>query len=127
VVAYRETAYRPLGDPCVLVEFGDETSLPLNFRVVAFDSAIKRSGISGLIETVPVIRSLAVVYNSRMVSRDKMIAALRRVESEMEELTELPPDLSNGPSGTTTRLHASVRRLIGTVGHMIMGVVVQVT
>ncbi|WP_309493579.1 allophanate hydrolase subunit 1 [Candidatus Hecatella orcuttiae] len=97
MVVYKKTAYRPLGEKSVLIEFGDEPSLLLNFRVVAFNLAIKESDIPGIVEVNPVIRSLAVIYDPKVISREKLVKELKKVESEMKELKELPSRLIKWP------------------------------
>jgi KipI family sensor histidine kinase inhibitor len=87
---YAEARYRPLGDLYLTVEFGDELSLPLNFRVIALDSAVKARRLPGVTETIPTNRSLGIVYDPLTVSRQELVAQLQALEGDVQEIDALP-------------------------------------
>jgi KipI family sensor histidine kinase inhibitor len=68
------------GDTAFSVEFGNEISPEINARVMALHAAIglARAGgeISGLVETVPTMRSLMVVYDPMVTSRTTLEPAI---------------------------------------------------
>jgi KipI family sensor histidine kinase inhibitor len=87
---YTEARYRALGDLYLTVEFGDELSLPLNFRVIALDGALRARAVAGVTETIPTNRSLGIVYNPVTVTRQELVARLRELEHEVQEIEALP-------------------------------------
>lgn len=87
---YEEARYRPLGDLYVTVEFGDELSLLLNFRVISLNAALKAHPIRGVTETIPTTRSLGVVYDPFTISFDRLVAEFKALEQIMGEISELP-------------------------------------
>ncbi len=86
---YSEAVYRSLGDLYLTVEFGDELDLLLNFRVIAFGAALKANPISGITETIPTNRSLGIVYDPFVTSRERLIAQAKEIERSMGEVREL--------------------------------------
>jgi urea carboxylase len=78
-----------LGDLYLTVEFGDELDLLLNFRVIALDSALKRNPVDGVTETIPTNRSLGIVYDPFVISRERLVARLKEIGREMGEIQEL--------------------------------------
>lgn len=59
---YDEPKFLPGGDRYILVEFGNEMSLDLNFLAQGLGSAIADSGITGVLETAPCFASMLVHY-----------------------------------------------------------------
>lgn len=74
---YDEPIFRPLGDRYLAVEFGDEANLALNFRVLALADALARHPIGGVIEIIPSLRELGIVFNWERMSHAKLEAAIR--------------------------------------------------
>lgn len=87
---YPEAVVKPLGDLYLTVEFGDELSLELNFRVIALDRALRAAGIAGVMETIPTTRSLGVVYDPLTVGRQRLVARLREIEREAGAIRAVP-------------------------------------
>lgn len=90
LIHYEKAVVRPLGDLYLTVEFGDELDLILNFRVIAFDLALKESRLPGVLETIPTNRSLGIVYDPYAVSRERLTAQLGELEAGVDEIAELP-------------------------------------
>jgi KipI family sensor histidine kinase inhibitor len=88
-VFYPEAVYRSLGDLYLTVEFGDELDLLLNFRVIALDAELKAKPIAGITETIPTNRSLGVVYDPFLISRDQLVNRIKQIEQRMGAITEL--------------------------------------
>jgi urea carboxylase len=79
--------YRRSGDECVLVEYGDNIlDLGLRFRVHALMQAIDEAAMPGIAELAPGIRSLQVRFDPAVITVDRLVDALERVEAG------LPPD-----------------------------------
>ena len=62
------------GDRALVVEFGDRIDRALSADVLRLDASLRASGLYGMIESVPTVRSLMVHYDPAMTSR----AALER-------------------------------------------------
>ena len=60
---YDEPVFKTLGDTAINVEFGDETSIPLNFRILALNFALREHAPKGLVETNPQVRTLGFVFD----------------------------------------------------------------
>lgn len=74
---YDEPIFRPLGDRYLGVEFGDEANLLLNFRVLALKEALEAEAIPGVIEVIPSLRELGLVFDYEQTSHARLEAALR--------------------------------------------------
>lgn len=94
---YEEAAYRALGDLYLTVEFGDELSLLLNFRVIALDAALRASPVPGVMETIPTNRSLGIVFDPLTLDQRRLVAHLKELERGMGEIDELPSRLCTIP------------------------------
>jgi urea carboxylase len=71
----------------------------LSFKVNALNLAIKKTGLEGIVETLPTVRSLGIVYDPFRIERGSLIETLKRIEVEenLDELTELPSRLIKVP------------------------------
>src|SRR5207244_8015909 len=87
---YEKPVFRTLGDTAINVEFGDETSIPLNFRILALDLTVRKNPPKGLVETNPQVRTLGIVYNPLVATRDAIVAHLKEVIASQREVRELP-------------------------------------
>ena len=87
---YDQPIFRTMGDTAINIEFGDETSIVLNFRILVLDLAIRENPPPGLIETNPQVRTLGIVYDPLATTLDKMTAALAEMVDEAGAIEELP-------------------------------------
>lgn len=94
---YKTPRYLFSGDQYLTVEIGDEMTLEANFKVIAFDRAIKQAGIESVIETFPGWRSMLVHYNSLKISTKKLIEKIKNVVEEIPEVRETPSRLIELP------------------------------
>lgn len=99
MVRYKETVYRKLGDLYLAVEYGDTGDLQLSFKVNALNMAIKKRGINGVLETIPTVRSLGIVFNPFKIEMECLVEELKRIEIEekLDDLMELPSRLIKIP------------------------------
>lgn len=86
---YGKPVFRPGGDVYLIVEYGDEINLLLNFRVIALNEAIKRTALAGVTETIPTHRSLGIVYNPLTVSYQELVNKVKLLDDQLSELNEL--------------------------------------
>lgn len=87
---YRQPIIRTLGDAALNVEFGDESSIVLNFRILALDHAVRADPPKGLIETNPQVRSLGLVYNPLITTRAALSDHLMALYVGLGPVTKLP-------------------------------------
>ena len=90
---YETPRYLNSGDQYLTVEIGDEMTLEANFKVIAFDRAIKQAGIESVIETFPGWRSMLVHYNSLDIPTNVLIEKIKRVVEGIPEVRETPSRL----------------------------------
>jgi len=73
--------YRRAGDDNLLVEYGPmELDIALRLRVHVLAQAVEAAGLPGLIDLTPGIRSLQIHYDSTVLSRRRLLDALRKLE-----------------------------------------------
>jgi KipI family sensor histidine kinase inhibitor len=83
---YKEPKFLPGGDSYILIEFGNEMNLELNFMGQGLAAAIRENKTKGIIETAPCFASTLIHYDPDVVSFDY-------IKSEVSELIK-----SLGPS-----------------------------
>lgn len=87
---YHRPIFRTLGDTALNVEFGDETSIALNFRILALDITLRAHPPKGLVETNPQVRTLGIVFNPLVTKRDKIIGTLTEMIESAGDVGSLP-------------------------------------
>ena len=90
IMIYNQPVFRTMGDTALNIEFGDETSIVLNFRILALDLAIRENPPRGLIETNPQVRTLGIVYDPLATTLAKMTAALKEMVDAPDDVAKLP-------------------------------------
>lgn len=82
---YDEPRLHLIGDSYIGVEFGDDADLRNNFRVIALVQEIESLGFDWVLEVVPTLRELGVVFDRFMIdaeaARDEIAAVLPSVSS----------------------------------------------
>lgn len=76
---YPEPRYLPGGDRYILVEFGNEMNLELNFMAQGLAAAIAEARITGVIETAPCFASMLVHYEPELIGFDDLVVELGRL------------------------------------------------
>jgi len=71
---------RPCGDSALLVQFGTAIDPAINARVLAFDRALARAKIAGLVESVPCYASVLVHYDCRVIGFDDFVTRLQNLK-----------------------------------------------
>jgi len=67
-VIYEKPVFKPGGDRYMLIEFGDELNLALNFTAHSLGDAIAQAGMKPVIETAPCFASLLLHYEPDLIS-----------------------------------------------------------
>jgi len=88
-MVYETPIFRPLGDCMLGVEFGDEANLELNFRVLELERVVREVGVAGLIETVPSLRQLVLVFDRTQTTNARVVAAVEPLLSEIRDVSTL--------------------------------------
>jgi KipI family sensor histidine kinase inhibitor len=65
---YEEAKFLPAGDRFVLIEFGNEMNLELNFMAQGLAAMIAEQKTKGIVETAPCFASLLVHYDPDLIS-----------------------------------------------------------
>ena len=80
---YERPQYSPGGDRYMLVQFGDEMNLDLNFMGQGLASALEEDAVTGVIETAPCFASMLIHYDPSQISYDDL---RREVDGLVESL-----------------------------------------
>jgi urea carboxylase len=82
--------YRQSGEDNVLIEYGEPTlDLALRFRIQALLDALQAAPPPGVIDLTPGVRSLQVHFDTRRISRDRIMHALLQVEAALAPIDDI--------------------------------------
>jgi inhibitor of KinA len=79
-----------VGDRAVLVDFGRETGEATLDRVLALDASLAAAGTHGLVELVPAMTSLLVVFDPLVTDHDRIATAVRRAVAATDDASDRP-------------------------------------
>jgi urea carboxylase len=82
-VIYEQPKYMPAGDTHLLIEFGNEMNLDLNFMAQGLASMVAQARIKGLLETAPCFASLLVHYDPEVIKYADAVRELTLLESSL--------------------------------------------
>jgi urea carboxylase len=83
-------AYRADGDKYLLVEYGPNVlDMNLRFRAYALEAQLRSLQLAGIVDITPGVRSLHIHYDSRRLSRQKLLDALADCEAHIPELDDI--------------------------------------
>ena len=85
------------GDTALSVEFGNAITPRINARIRAFGIALERSGIPGIVETVPTYRSLMIHYDPGVIRCQPLIRALEGLLDQLDHIHIPPSDVLEIP------------------------------
>src|SRR5438094_19930 len=88
-IIYEEPLMRPLGDTYLLIEFGDEAELALNFRVLQLTNLLKVEKVPGIVEILPSMRSLGVIFDRERTRPRRLIDAIQTIQTQAVQQTTL--------------------------------------
>ena len=109
---YPEPRYLPGGDRYILVEFGNEMNLELNFMAQGLAAAIAEARIKGVIETAPCFASMLVHYEPELIGFDDLTSELAKLVAGLGPVRRLgagKPSLVF-PGGISRPVDARLRR-----------------
>lgn len=86
---YSEPKFLDGGDRYLLIEFGNEMNLDLNFIAQGLATAILEQKISGIIETAPCFASMLVHYEPNEISKNDLIRELQSLINQLGPTDEI--------------------------------------
>ena len=89
---FDEARFLPGGDHFILVQFGDDGSIDLNFLALGLTAALKADQTRGVVDTNPSYNSLVVEYDSDDISYGDLQAELERLIGGLGSVEELELD-----------------------------------
>ena len=89
---YEEPVFRPGGDRCIEVYFGDEMGFDLNFLVHSVCGLIRESDIKGCVELIPEMASMQISYDPDLISYDDMVRETQALYRSIGSLEGLELD-----------------------------------
>lgn len=89
---YDEPKYLPGGDRHLLIEFGNEMNLALNFRAQGLARAVESAGLAGVVETAPCFASLLVHYEPDRIGYVDLERELRALADALGPVDEIELD-----------------------------------
>jgi urea carboxylase len=97
---YEEPRYLPGGDRYMLIEFGDEMNLELNFMAQGLAKAIEEHKTKGVVETAPCFASMLVHYEPDEIGFDDLKKEMAALIAELgsSDAIELPSRLFYFPT-----------------------------
>ena len=92
-----DVRYLVSGDCAVCVEFGNEISPEINKKIRAFKIAVEKSGIPGIVETVPTYRSLLVHYRPEVIGFQELTGKFEELMGSLSNIQIPPPTVIEIP------------------------------
>ena len=92
-----EVRYLVSGDCAVCVEFGNAISPDINKKIRAFKIAVEKSGIPGIVETVPTYRSLLVHYQPEVIGFKELTGEFEKLMGDLSSIPIPPPTVIEIP------------------------------
>ena len=86
---YDEPRFLPGGDTFVLVQFGDDARIDLNFMALGLTSALCEDRTAGVIDTNPSYNSVVVEYDPDRIGLDDLERELRRLIEGLGSVEDL--------------------------------------
>ncbi|MGL9623114.1 5-oxoprolinase subunit B family protein [Bradyrhizobium sp. BWC-3-1] len=80
---YEQPKFLPAGDRYLLIEFGNEMNLDLNFTAQGLASAAAEANVHGVIETAPCFASLLVHYEPTLIGYDDVVREFSRLSDSL--------------------------------------------
>jgi len=89
---YPEPKFLPGGDRYILIEFGNEMNLELNFMGQGLAAAIRKQNIQGIIESAPCFASTLIHYDPDVIGFDDAVTELARLIQDLGPSEDLELD-----------------------------------
>lgn len=89
---YEEPRFSPGGDRYILIEFGDEMNLELNFMGQALTAAIDQEKPRGIVETAPCFASTLIHYEPTQLRYSDAVTLLKELLASLGPSTDIELD-----------------------------------
>lgn len=89
---YEEPRFTPGGDRYVLIEFGNEMNLELNFMGQALGKLIDEQKTHGIIETAPCFASTLVHYDPDLLTYSQVVDCLKEIIQDLGSPNDIELD-----------------------------------
>lgn len=89
---YEQATFRPGGDRYVLIEFGNEMNLDLNFLGQGLAAALADGRVDGVVETAPCFATTLVHYEPDVISYEDLERELRAVIASLGPSDDIEMD-----------------------------------
>ena len=86
---YDEPRFLPGGDRFMVIEFGDELNLELNFRGQGLAQLIAENKLKGIIETAPFFASILLHYDPEIITFDELQVEMARLIASVTTLDDV--------------------------------------
>ncbi|MGD9538078.1 MAG: allophanate hydrolase subunit 1 [Alphaproteobacteria bacterium] len=80
---FDEPLFQPGGDRFVVIYFGDDAAIELNFLALGLKAAIGEAGLSAVVDTNPCYNSLVVEYDPDAIEYDDLLRELRALAAAL--------------------------------------------
>ena len=86
---YQQAKFSPGGDRYILIEFGNEMNLELNFLGQGLGRAVKECALKGVIETAPAFASTLVHYDPDVIGYHDLVTQLQILISGLGKIDDI--------------------------------------
>ncbi len=84
----KSTAFKPVADHALLIEFGTEVDDDTNRRVISLDQAILNANINGVLKITPALVNLLVVFDPLITDHTKIRSAVEKLLPQLTNAGE---------------------------------------
>ncbi|MGR8918627.1 MAG: 5-oxoprolinase subunit B family protein [Gammaproteobacteria bacterium] len=89
---YEQPKFSPGGDRYLLIEFGDEMNLDLNFKGQGLATAMADGAVDGVIETAPCFASTLVHYEPEKIGYEDLVREVTRLIDDLGPSDDIEMD-----------------------------------
>lgn len=90
---YDKIKYLPAADKALVMEFGNEISKQINYKIKSFVNLLEQANIHGIEELLPTYRSIQIIYNPLIIDYKALVYKLEEINNKkvqnQEEKTKI--------------------------------------
>jgi len=86
---FDEPRYLLAGDRYLLIEFGNELNLDMNFKALGLAREIEQNKVKGLLETVPSFATLLLHYEPELIKPEALISLCRELLDQLGSVEDM--------------------------------------
>jgi len=88
-VIYKKPRFSPGGDCFLMIEFGDDGALELNFMALGLMQAIEQSEIAGIIDSIPSYNSLLLEYEPDKIKLPDLTEEIQNIFDSLGPISDI--------------------------------------